>query len=92
MTKDCSFVTPATYAWDADANSIKLNGVDLTFDAFDREVEIASGSTHTQILYSPTGKLGTMNGQTAVTIRIPLPGGSTAELLGASGTTRHILL
>jgi RHS repeat-associated protein len=91
MTKDCTFVTPATYSWDANANSIGLNGVGLTFDAFDREVEIASGSTHTQILYSPIGKLGTMNGQTAVTIRVPLPGGSTAELLGATASTRHIL-
>ena len=63
----------------------------LTYDAFDREVEITSGSTHTQILYSPIGKLGLMNGQAASTIRIPLPGGSTAELLGATGGTTHIL-
>jgi RHS repeat-associated protein len=32
-----------------------------------------------------------MNGQSAVTIRVPLPGGSTAELLGATAGVRHIL-
>jgi RHS repeat-associated protein len=65
--------------------------VNLIYDALGREVEITSGSTHTQVLYSPIGKLGLMNGQVASTIRIPLPGGSTAELLGASGGTIHIL-
>jgi hypothetical protein len=44
-----------------------------------------------QVLYSPIGKLGLMNGQSANTIRIPLPGGSTAELLGATGGSTHIL-
>ncbi|MFZ0770441.1 MAG: RHS repeat-associated core domain-containing protein [Candidatus Sulfotelmatobacter sp.] len=32
-----------------------------------------------------------MNGQAAKTIRIPLPGGGTAELLGATDGTNHIL-
>jgi RHS repeat-associated protein len=32
-----------------------------------------------------------MNGQAAMTIRIPLPGGSTAELLGATGSNTHLL-
>ena len=62
--------------------------MNLTYDALDREIEIASGSTHSQVLYSPIGKLGLMNGQSATRIRIPLPGGSTAELL--PGQT-HIL-
>ena len=91
LTKDC--VNSDLYAWNADGRPTTLDGEPITFDAFGREVEFApaSGSTHTQILYSPIGKLGTMNGQTAVTIRVPLPGGSTAELLGATAGTRHIL-
>jgi len=91
LTKDCSFSSPPTYAWDADGNPTNLRGASLTYDALDREVEIASGSAYTQILYSPIGKLGLMNGQTAKTIRVLLPGGSTAELIGATGTTRHTL-
>ena len=91
LTKDC--VNSDLYAWNADGRPTTLDGEPITFDAFGGEVEFApaSGSTHTQILYSPIGKLGTMNGQTAVTIRVPLPGGSTAELLGATAGTRHIL-
>jgi RHS repeat-associated protein len=91
LTKDCTFSTPATYAWDADGNATALNGVGLTYDAFDQEAEIASGSTHTQILYGPIGKLGAMNGQTALTIRIPLPGGSQIELLGSTGSSQNVL-
>ena len=58
----------------------------MTYDALDRAIEIASGSTYTQVLYSPIGKLGLMNGQSSKNIRIPLPGGSTAEVI--PGTTR----
>ncbi len=89
LTKDCTFITPATYAWDADGNAISLNGVGITSDALDREVEISSGSTYTQVLYSPIGKLGLMNGQNTNTVRIPLPGGSAAEMLAGGNT--HIL-
>jgi len=89
LTKDCT--NSDAYAWNADGKPTTLAGKGITYDALGREVEIASGSTHTQILYSPIGKLGTMNGQSAVTIRVPLPGGSTAELLGATASTRHIL-
>jgi RHS repeat-associated protein len=80
MTKDCSFSSPPIYTWDSDGNPIKLRSANLTFDAFDREVETKNGTTITQILYSPIGKLGLMNGQSAKGIRIPLPGGSTAEM------------
>jgi RHS repeat-associated protein len=87
LTKDCT--NNDVYTWDADGNPASLNGVNLTYDALDREVEIASGSAHTQILYGPIGKLGLMQGQTAKTIRVPLPGGSTAELI--AGGTKHTL-
>jgi RHS repeat-associated protein len=91
LTKDCSFTTPYTYTWNADSNPLNLDGVGITFDALGRQVEIASGSTHAQILYSPLGKMGVMNGQTPSTIRIPLPGGSTMQMAGSTGGTVHIL-
>jgi RHS repeat-associated protein len=87
LTKDCSFTVPPTYAWDADGNPVGLHAVTLTFDALDREVEFNTGSSIRQILYSPIGKLGLANGQTAETTRIPLPGGSTAQMTGTGGTT-----
>jgi RHS repeat-associated protein len=89
LTKDCSFATPINYVWDVYGKPSTLNGVGLTYDALDREVENASGSTHRQILYSPIGKIGVMNGQNATTIRVPLPGGSTAVLVGATGGTKQ---
>jgi RHS repeat-associated protein len=88
LTKDCT--NSDVYAWNADGRPTTLNGEGITYDALDRRVEIASGSTYTQVLYSPIGKLGLMSGQTLKTIRIPLPGGSTAELVG-NASTRHIL-
>jgi len=86
LTKDCSFVTPYTYAWDAEGHATSLNGVTLTYDALGREAEFGSGSVFSQILYSPIGKIGVMNGQTPVVTRFPLPGGSTAQIVGASGS------
>ena len=84
LTRDCSFIPAATNTWDAYGNPSSLNGVNLTYDALGREVEIASGSSHSQILYSPIGKLGVMNGQTPVVTRYPLPGGSTAQITGTN--------
>jgi len=92
MTRDCSFSSPPNYAWDSDGNAITVrNGTNLTYDALDREVEFTTGSTHVQILYSPIGKLGKMNGQSASAIRVPLPGGSTAALYGPTGGSVDIL-
>jgi RHS repeat-associated protein len=88
LIKDCSFPTPHTYTWDTYGNPSSLNGVSVTYDALGREVQIG---TSAEVLYSPIGKLGLMKGQTAKTIRIPLPGGSTAELEDATGTVTHIL-
>ncbi|MGA7683488.1 MAG: RHS repeat-associated core domain-containing protein [Terriglobales bacterium] len=87
MTKDCSFSSPPKYTWDSDGNAIQVRSSSLTFDAFDREVEFANGSAITQVLYGPIGKMGLMNGQTPSITRIPLPGGSTAKMVGTSGVT-----
>jgi RHS repeat-associated protein len=86
MTTDC--VNNDQYTWNVYGEPSTLNGVGLTYDASGREVEIASGSTYTQVLYGPIGKLGLMNGQNTVSIRTPLPGGGTEEILP---TAVHIL-
>jgi RHS repeat-associated protein len=89
LTKDCSFLY--TYSWDVYGNPVNLGGVGLTYDALDRKVEIATGSSHIQVLYSPIGSVGLMNGQIASKIRVPLPGGSTAVLVGVNGGTKQTL-
>jgi len=92
MTKDCSFASPPNYVWDSDGNAITLrNGVNLTYDALDREVEFANSSGPVEILYTPIGKLGKMGGQSAKAIRIPLPGGSTVALYGPTGGSVDVL-
>lgn len=68
-----------TYTWDVDGNSITVDTVGVTFDAFDRMVEQNRSGIHTQIIYSPTGaKLALMNGQSLAKAFIPLPGRATA--------------
>jgi RHS repeat-associated protein len=68
-----------TYAWDADGNSVSLDGVAITFDALDRMVEQNRSGAYTQFVYSPTGfKMQILNGQTVTRNFVPLPGGSTA--------------
>jgi RHS repeat-associated protein len=68
-----------TYSWDADGNSISIDGIGLTFDAFDRAVEKNVSGTYTEIVYSPTGaKLALMSGQTLQKAFVPLHGRATA--------------
>src|SRR5258708_7692639 len=74
LLKDCT----NTYTWDADNRPSKINSVNIVTDAFHRESEFGS-SAYTEVLYSPIGKLGTMNGQTLNRILLPLPGGGKLE-------------
>lgn len=71
-----------TYAWDANGNSISLDGMGLTFDALDRMVEQNRSGTYTEIVYSPGGaKLALMSGTGGQTLQnafVPLPGQATA--------------
>jgi RHS repeat-associated protein len=85
LTKDCSFANPHTYIWNAYNLPGTLYTENVTYDALNREVEFEVDSSYSQILYSPIGKLGVMQGQTPVRTRFPLPGGSTAEITGANG-------
>jgi RHS repeat-associated protein len=68
-----------SYAWDSDANSVTIDSIGLTFDALDRMVEQARGTSYTQIVYGPGGgKLALMSGQTLAKGFVPLSGGATA--------------
>ena len=55
--------------------TITIDTLGLTFDALDRMVEQRNGSSYTEILYGPTGKLALMNGQSVVKAFIPLAAG-----------------
>lgn len=71
-----------TYTWDADGNSVSLDTVGLTFDAFDRMVEQNRSSTYTEIVYSAGGaKLALMSGTGGQTLQkafVSLPGQAAA--------------
>jgi RHS repeat-associated protein len=79
------------YGWDtanrlSTVDSGTASGVCITYDALDRVVEQAYGSTCAtsptsakQIVYSPSGgKLALMNGATLTKAFVPLPGGAQA--------------
>ncbi|MGB8472459.1 MAG: hypothetical protein WCE61_00075, partial [Candidatus Acidiferrum sp.] len=72
------------YAWDADGHAITVDAglsdaVGLTYDALGRMVEQNRAGTHTQIVYSPTGrKFALMNASTLQKAIVPLIGQSLA--------------
>jgi RHS repeat-associated protein len=68
-----------TYTWDANGNSITVDGIGLTFDAADRMVEQNRSGALTEIVYAPTGqKFALMNGVTLQKAFVPLPGQAVA--------------
>jgi RHS repeat-associated protein len=67
-----------TYTWTGYGNPASINSTNLIYDAFGQMVEQQTGSTYTQILYSPAGKTAIMNGQTLAKAFVYLPGGETA--------------
>lgn len=92
----------STYAWDgyqkfagvrpgATAVSCGTSGSSCpTYDAFGAIVETSNGGTYRELMYGPTGRLAQMNGQTAISAYIPLPGGLALFANGTSGSTRYI--
>jgi len=73
------------YAWnefnklqsvDASGTNCASGGQCFVYDALARVVETDSGSTASEILYSPAGKTAVMNGTTVTYAYIPMPGGS----------------
>jgi RHS repeat-associated protein len=72
------------YAWDADGNSVNVDGVGQTFDALDRVVEQNRSGVFTQIAYAPTGdRLALMSGQSLQKAFVPLPGAARAVYTAA---------
>ena len=68
-----------TYTWDGYGNPTTIDGIGITYDALDRMVEQNRAGNYTEINYSPTGfKMVLMNGATAKTDFVPLPGGAMA--------------
>lgn len=79
-----------TYTWDADGHPLTADGVSLTYDALGRMVEQSRSGAYTQFLYSPTGfKMTVFSGQSVLTDRVPLPGGSRADYDGSAIHIRH---
>lgn len=69
-----------TYTWNQDDRPLSVvdAGVTATYDALGNGVERKTGSTYSETLLSPVGKLGVMNQQNVSQFRVPLPGGPTA--------------
>lgn len=76
---DLTYDGSHNYTWNAAGRPTAVDSLQLTYDAFNRLVETTNGSSHTQVVYAPTGaKLALMNGQTLVKGFVGLPGGATA--------------
>ncbi len=75
-----TYDTAHTYTWDAEGKMLSADGtaVTLTYDALGRMIEQARGSSFTEILYGPGGKMALMTGQALQKAFVPLPGGATA--------------
>jgi RHS repeat-associated protein len=74
-----------TYTWDPNwGDMTSVNGITATYNAFDQLVELQSGSSYAEVLYSPVGKVAIMNGASLTKAFVPLPGGGTA-VYNASG-------
>ena len=65
-----------SYTWDANwGNPASIDTTSLIYDALGRMVEQQNGTTNTQVMYGPTGKVALMNGQTEIQSFQPFPGG-----------------
>jgi RHS repeat-associated protein len=66
-----------TYTWNQDNHPKAMTdaGITMTYDAFGRMIEKATGSTYQQTLISPIGPVALMQKQNLTQYRMPLPGG-----------------
>jgi RHS repeat-associated protein len=65
-----------SYTWDANWSTIaSIDTTTVIHDALGRIAEQQNGTTSTQVMYGPTGKLALMNGQTEIQSFQPFPGG-----------------
>ena len=68
-----------TYSYDAEGRPISAAGVQTTFDAFGRALELNHNATYTQMVYTPSGWRHTvMNGQALVKWLDPMVAGMAA--------------
>ena len=68
-----------TYSYDAEGRPISAAGVQTTFDAFGRALELNHNATYTQMVYTPSGWRPTvMNGQALVKWLDPMVAGMAA--------------
>ena len=52
-----------TYSYDVEGRPVSAVGVQTTFDAFGRALELSHNTTYTQMVYSPSGwRHAVMNG------------------------------
>ncbi len=67
------------YTYDAEGRQTTAAGVQTTFDALGRAVELNNGGTYTQIVYSPSGsKFAYTNGTAFLKYMDPMVGGMVA--------------
>jgi len=79
-----------TYTWNVDENPTTLDSTTLIYDALGREVEKQSGTTFTEFVFGPTGKLAIMNGQTQTKAFVRLPGGTQVKYAGNAISTYRL--
>jgi YD repeat-containing protein len=65
------------------------NGTCIIYDAFGRIAEKGVNGSYSEFLYTPVGKTATMNNQTTVNARFPLPGGATLYETGSNGGSQY---
>jgi RHS repeat-associated protein len=76
-------------SFDRSGTNCATSGECLVYDALGRLVEIDSGSTKTEILYTQLGKTGYLNGSTLNYAYWPTPGGGTLLQAGGVFTYEH---
>ena len=77
-----------SYTWNVYGRPAAIGTKMMTYDALNRMVEKDDSGTFTQFVYSPSGKLlAHMSGQSATSVRVPLPG--SWAVYGSSNTFNH---
>jgi hypothetical protein len=79
-----------TYTWDQFGKMLTANSTSIVYDALGRAVEIASGSSGTEIWYTQLGKTAYMFGGTINYAYWPTPGGGTLLETGNSGSDYYL--
>ena len=79
-----------TYTYNAEGRQITVNGNATAFDAFNRAIEVQSGSAYTQVVYSPSGqKFAFMNNTTLNRYIAPMAAGMAAVHTSTTGYFQH---